>query len=94
MPETRSVIPHPVSLIESMRSVGYTLEAAVADIVDNSISAGAEHISILYDASGEPYVSVLDDGSGMTEGELLDAMRHGSSSPNDPRAAQDLGRFG
>ena len=40
------VLPDPVSLIESMRAVGYTVEAAVADIVDNSISADAENIKI------------------------------------------------
>ena len=34
------VLPDPVSLIESMRAVGYTLEAAIADLIDNSISAG------------------------------------------------------
>lgn len=91
--ELLEVLPDPLSLIESMRSVGYSLEAAVADIVDNSLSAGAERISIQYDASSTPYVAILDDGSGMSGDELTEAMRHGRN-PLDPRSANDLGRFG
>lgn len=87
------VLPDPVSLIESMRAVGYTVEAAVADIVDNSISADAKNISIEYDASDNPYVAILDDGDGMTPAGLTEAMRHGRN-PSDPRDPKDLGRFG
>jgi hypothetical protein len=87
------VLPDPVSLIESMRAVGYTVEAAVADIVDNSISADAENISIEYDASEAPYVAILDDGAGMAPAELTEAMRHGRN-PSDARESNDLGRFG
>ncbi len=92
--QTLEVIPDPVSLIESMRAVGYSLEAAVADIVDNSLSAGASKIQIQYDASESPFVAVLDDGSGMAPDELTNAMRHGSISPTDQRGVHDLGRFG
>ena len=91
---TLEVIPDPVSLIESMRSVGYSVEAAVADIVDNSLSAGAIAVQIQYDASDNPYVAILDDGYGMAADELTNAMRHGSSNPTDQRGAHDLGRFG
>jgi len=77
---TLEVIPDPVSLIESMRSVGYSVEAAVADIVDNSLSAGARTVQIQYDASDNPYVAILDDGHGMAADELTNAMRHGSSN--------------
>lgn len=91
---TLEVIPDPVSLIESMRSVGYTVEAAVADIVDNSLSAGAHTVRIQYDASDSLYVAILDDGRGMAPDELTNAMRHGSSNPTDQRGSQDLGRFG
>lgn len=94
MRETLEVIPDPVSLIESMRAIGYSVETAIADLVDNSISAGALNIHIAYDASAEPYVAVLDDGEGMAPNELTNAMRHGSSNPNDPRGQHDLGRFG
>jgi hypothetical protein len=91
--ELLEVLPDPVSLIESMRAVGYTVEAAVADIVDNSISAASENISIEYDASDNPYVAILDDGEGMTPAELTEAMRHGRN-PSDARDPKDLGRFG
>lgn len=87
------VLPDPVSLIESMRAVGYTVEAAVADIVDNSISAEAKKITIEYDASDNPYVAILDNGHGMTPSELTEAMRHGRN-PTDAREPNDLGRFG
>src|SRR5688572_21674755 len=92
--ETLEVIPDPVSLIESMRAVGYTTEAAIADLLDNSISAGARSIHVKYDASGDAFVAILDDGRGMTPVELTDAMRHGSSNPSDRRGDDDLGRFG
>jgi hypothetical protein len=92
-PQLLEVIPDPVSLIESMRAVGYTVEAAVADIVDNSISAEAAKITIEYDASDNPYVAILDDGHGMSPGELTEAMRHGRN-PSDVREPKDLGRFG
>lgn len=94
MTETLEVIPDPTSLIESMRAVGYTTETAVADLVDNSISAGALFIQIEYDASRDPFVAILDNGDGMAADELTNAMRHGSSNPTDIRASHDLGRFG
>lgn len=87
------VLPDPVSLIESMRAVGYTVEAAVADVVDNSISAAAKKVTIQYDASEDPYVVILDDGVGMSATEVTEAMRHGRN-PMEQRAANDLGRFG
>lgn len=92
--QTLEVIPDPVSLIESMRAVGYSLEAAIADIVDNSLSAGSHKIQIQYDATESPFVAILDDGSGMAPDELTNAMRHGSASPTDQRGTHDLGRFG
>jgi len=92
--ETLEVIPDPVSLIESMRAVGYSVEAAVADLIDNSISANASKIAIQYDATDNPYVAILDDGDGMEADELTAAMRHGSRNPTDIRADNDLGRFG
>lgn len=92
--ETLEVIPDPVSLIESMRAVGYTVEAAIADLIDNSISASADLIEVKYDASDTPFVAILDNGRGMTEDELTNAMRHGSSNPITCRDASDLGRFG
>lgn len=94
MSEYLEVVPDPLSLIEAMRSVGYSTQSAIADIVDNSLSANATNINISYDASNNPFVSVLDNGNGMDANELTNAMRHGSSNPNDVRDINDLGRFG
>lgn len=78
-----------------MRDIGYTLETALADIIDNSISAGATRIDIAFDArSAAPALAVIDDGKSMTRTQLIAAMRPGSRSPRDDRAVGDLGRFG
>lgn len=91
---TVEIIPDPVSLMESMRAVGYTVDAAIADLIDNSLSAGATTIDVDYDPHGTPFVAVLDNGTGMDSGELEIAMRHGSKNPADTRNPGDLGRFG
>jgi hypothetical protein len=88
------IIPDPVSLLESMRAVGYTPESAVADIIDNSISANANNIEVIWDPRDDPYVAILDNGHGMNSEQLTVAMRHGSSNPSRERCANDLGRFG
>ena len=79
-----------------MRDIGYSFESALADIVDNSISAGAACIEIANDVHPEsgPYLAILDDGQGMSPDELTQAMQHGSRSPREVRGAEDLGRFG
>ena len=91
----KTVAPRASVLIEGMRDIGYTLETALADIIDNSIAAGAENIQILADTySEEPKIGVLDDGQGMSDAELMEAMRPGTMSPLDIRDEDDLGRFG
>lgn len=87
--------PSAACLSASMRDIGYSLEAAIADLIDNSISARADIIDIGCDVSGDhPVMTILDNGKGMTETELLDAMRHGTSNPRQYRSPLDLGRFG
>ncbi|RWN64208.1 MAG: ATP-binding protein [Mesorhizobium sp.] len=87
--------PHAASLIEGLRDIGYSLETALADIVDNSITANARRVEILTEtAADEPAIGVLDDGDGMTEAELVAAMRPGSQNPLAARHNLDLGRFG
>lgn len=81
-----------VNLLESMRSVGYSLEAAVADIVDNSISAGARSIQIDLDPVNAEYIAISDDGSGMTPEVAREALRLAGSVGE--RSLDDLGRFG
>lgn len=93
--QTVTLSPVASILIESMRDIGYSLETALADIVDNSITAGATTIKIFVDTTAEfPRLAVLDNGAGMSREELLSAMRLGSTSPLAVREGGDLGRFG
>jgi len=87
--------PYAASLIEGHRDFGYSLETALADIVDNAITAKAKDVSLTAEtASDEPWMAIADDGTGMTEVELIEAMRLGSKNPTHERSAEDLGRFG
>lgn len=87
--------PFAPTLMESTRAIGYSLEAAVADIIDNSIAAEASNIDIFYlDHKGAPYIAIIDNGIGMDGEQLSTAMRYGSRSPSDVRSETDLGRFG
>lgn len=87
--------PSASSLTASMRDLGYSLETAIADIIDNSISAEASEINIYcLQADDQPVLSIIDDGCGMSPNEILVAMRHGAVSPGEVRAFSDLGRFG
>ncbi len=95
--KTREVdaTPYAASLIEGHRDFGYSLETALADVIDNAITAGARQVELIADTvADEPWIALADDGSGMTEAELVEAMRLGSKNPTDERAAEDLGRFG
>jgi hypothetical protein len=93
--ETTPAVPEASSMIETFRAIGYTIEAAVADIIDNSISASAKNIWINFEWKGsETRLSIKDDGQGMNNEELIQAMKPGSRNPLDDRASKDLGRFG
>lgn len=86
--------PYAPTLMESTRAIGYSLEAAVADIIDNSLTAKAKRIDIGFFPIGDAYLSIIDDGVGMTEDELIAAMQYGSKNPNEIRDDFDLGRYG
>jgi hypothetical protein len=87
--------PHASALIEGLRDIGYSLETAIADVIDNSITAGARRVRIITETiADEPHIAVIDDGSGMSEDELVAAMRPGSRNPLATRDSPDLGRFG
>ena len=81
-------------LMYSLRSLGYSLHSALADLVDNSIAAGATQVSIDFGIGGSPSISVLDNGCGMTAETLVTSMRFGSMDPRANRGIADLGRFG
>lgn len=85
--------PNASRLITALRQIGYSLEQALADIIDNSINAAASNVLVrfLHDGSNLVAVAVADDGHGMSEVELYDAMRFGSVEKDSP---DTLGKFG
>jgi hypothetical protein len=86
------VPPSAARLTGSLRDIGYDFHTAVADLVDNSIVAGARQVdvSLAFDPNAS-YVLISDDGDGMTPQALLEALRFGSRREY---ARHDLGRFG
>jgi hypothetical protein len=94
MVEKHTLPPIPSRLIEGLRDTGYDFNTALADIVDNSVDAGANRIDIGIDmdAEGDILVSVADDGCGMNRDTLLNAMTYGAAVGK--KAASRLGKFG
>lgn len=92
--KTINLPPYAPTLIESTRAIGYSLEAAVADIIDNSIAVGARNVDLFFFPIDGAYIAILDDGAGMDIDELNCAMQYGSKNPNADRDEKDLGRFG
>lgn len=92
--KTISLPPFAPILMEATRAIGYSLEAAVADIIDNSIAADATEIKLNFFPVDQEYVSILDNGSGMDAEKITEAMQYGSKNPGDKRENNDLGRFG
>lgn len=86
--------PFAPVLMESTRAIGYSMESAVADVIDNSIAAKANNIWIFYNCAPKPYIAICDDGVGMDNEQITEAMRYGTASPSDERRADDLGRYG
>lgn len=80
--------------MESMRAVGYTLQTAIADIIDNSISANASNVDVYFNSDRPDHLAIVDDGHGMSAAEVQDAMRLAGQSSTAPRGKADLGRFG
>lgn len=82
-------------MVEALRGLGYSPATAIADVIDNSVSAGAKTVHIQFGwAQADSFILIVDDGAGMSEPELDVAMRLGEKSPLDSRDASDLGRFG
>jgi hypothetical protein len=87
-----SVTPSAARLTDSLRDIGYDFSSAIADLVDNSITAGASQIDVLIEFDGaESVVFIADNGEGMTTKGLIEAMRFGSRRSY---GRGDLGRYG
>ena len=63
MEKTYELMPNAKMLLSSLRSVGYTEETAIADIVDNSISSGANTIQLYFDWDDQT-ILIADNGKG------------------------------
>jgi hypothetical protein len=89
---TVEVIPSARRLVGSLRDLGYDFVHAIADLVDNSIAAGAGRVVIDLKWSGpDSWVRVIDNGTGMSGTEITEAMRFGSERDYQ---VDDLGKFG
>ncbi len=86
--------PFAPVLMESTRAIGYSIESAIADVIDNSIAAKATEIRIQYNCIPKPYIVVCDNGCGMDNDGITEAMRYGTASPTEARREDDLGRYG
>jgi hypothetical protein len=87
--------PSAYVLMDSMRAIGYTFNSAIADIIDNSISADSHNINLFVSpVPTDIYFAILDDGDGMDETQLIMAMKYGSRPKTESRKDNDLGRFG
>jgi anti-sigma regulatory factor (Ser/Thr protein kinase) len=91
----RHAPPKASAMIEALRGLGYNIATALADIIDNSISAGSHNISLSFFWNGDySHITILDDGCGMNAKEIDTAMRLGEKNPLEKRNSTDLGRFG
>ena len=87
--------PKAEAMIHSLRAFGYDLSTALADLIDNSIAADAKNVWLEFYWNGaSSTIATYDDGDGMSDAELLAAMRPGSRSPLAKRDPADLGRYG
>lgn len=91
---TKDMPPYAPILMESTRAIGYSLKAAIADIIDNSIAADATEVNVDFFPVGDEYIAMLDNGNGMDTVEIDRAMQYGTKNPNEIRNINDLGRFG
>lgn len=85
--------PEPSRMIHALSQIGYRLEDSIADLIDNSIAAGAKSVLIRFLHDGDKVLSMViaDDGRGMSRKELDNAMKFGSRESEENKT---LGKFG
>ena len=89
--KARHAPPRASAMIESLRGLGYSASTAIADLIDNCISAGAKRVDVRFQWDGlNSTIRILDNGSGMGDSELDKAMRLGDKNPLDSRAQKTL----
>ena len=71
MKGNRFAPPNAAAMMEALRGLGYSTATALADVIDNSLAAGATEVHIRFEWHGiNSRVSILDNGVGMTDPEL------------------------
>lgn len=87
------ILPDAGRVVFGLRDTGYDFNTAVADIVDNSITAQATKIdvSMSMDALGNISLYITDNGHGMNQKQLRNAMKYGSQEQRDKKS---LSKFG
>ena len=92
-----SVVPGARLMVKALRSVGYSLETAVADLLDNSIEAGATEIDVQWQQANQEgagnWVRIVDNGNSMTAARATEALRYGSDIDGTARGPK-LSAFG
>lgn len=86
-------LPPDSRYMEALSSQGYGFEVAIADLIDNSIDAGARDVVVHFLRQEDQLVSllVIDDGCGMTDEDLDVAMTVGGRKAYK---AKSLGMYG
>jgi hypothetical protein len=80
--------------MDVLGSAGYSFDLAIADLIDNSITAKAKNITIYVDyISQKPFIYIQDDGYGMDYPTLQKAAVVGAKSIEEMRSMDDLGRY-
>ena len=85
---------NPAKMIDHMIAMPYSFSQAIADVIDNSLDAGAENVDIyqnLEENTGKRYVIIQDDAKGMTEEELHEQIGLGAEREYEDH---ELGKFG
>lgn len=90
---TKTILPDAEGVFDAIARIGYEFEHAIADLVDNSVDAGATEVLIrfFYDRKSVYSVAVIDNGRGMGEEHIDHAMAFGARTR---RAEIDLGKYG
>jgi Histidine kinase-, DNA gyrase B-, and HSP90-like ATPase len=85
--------PEAGRTIEAFSNIGHDLNVAVADLIDNSIEAGARNVEVSFPNPNDHgrILAIIDDGTGMKPRELARKMRIGTSRKY---GEADLGKYG
>lgn len=85
--------PDPSGTVGVLSRIGYTLEESLADLIDNSIDAGARKVLVRFVRTRSELVRLIvaDTGRGISESRLHKVMQYGVRLKHDP---SDLGKYG